>query len=168
MLNPIEVRAAKFLAMLLPYLEDCFDTESLAWAVDAFNRDYHRAVRFEHGLTRAVFITSDYVVKFDFGRQNDIDRFGGCESECSLYAEAKREGYAYLFAEIHRICVGGKVAYCMPRVRGIGRGEDDVWMYLSEEECDWLNDHGVGDVHYMNYGFRNNRPCIIDYAAQWL
>jgi hypothetical protein len=109
-------------------------------------------------------ITSDYVVKIDYDPRA-IKRWGGCEEEMRLYAQAKADGFDYLFAKITRYEYEGYTFYIMPRIKGIGKYEDDAWKYMSYAEWDWCHKHRLCDLHSFNYGWRNGQVCLIDYGA---
>lgn len=165
MKNDYTVRAMKFIAAIAPYIGGCRETWDYRRAVAAFNSDYHRNVKVKSGATRVALITSDYVIKFNYG--NRVRDFGGCGNEVRLYKQAEKDGYAYLLAKITAKIYDHKTYYIMPLVRGIGKHEDtDVWGFLKFDERDWLHAHGVFDLHEYNYGFKNGYPVIIDYAAQ--
>ena len=77
-----EERAMDFVKELYPYLTTfgAFDRYSFAryaTAVGAFNDDKHRKVQFANGVARVAFITSDYVVKYEYN-PNNVDFYGGC------------------------------------------------------------------------------------------
>lgn len=165
MKNDYIVRAMKFIAAIAPYIENCRDKWDYHRAVTMFNSDYNRNVKVASGATRIALITSDYVIKFNYG--DKVCYFGGCRDEVRLYKQAERDGYEYLLAKITAKIYNHKTYYIMPLVRGIGKYEDtDVWTFLKYDECDWLHAHGVFDLHEYNYGFKNGYPVIIDYAAQ--
>ena len=155
-------RAMKFIAQIAPYVEKCYDESTYKMAVARYNRDHHRKVRVASGLTRVALITSDYVIKFNYGEF--VTCYGGCEQEMDVYAQAEYDGFEYLFAKITKIIYQGKNYYIMPRIYGVGRTEYDVYEYLNEDESDWLDEH-VRDLHNYNYGWKNGHPVIIDYAC---
>ena len=167
-----EERAMDFVKELYPYLVDCgaFDRHILsryATAVSAFNDDKHRKVHFAHGIARVAFITSDYVIKYEYN-PNNVDFYGGCENEVIRYARAEEEGFAYLFAKISRYIYEGHVFYIMPKVYGIGREQyEDKYAdeFMTEEESDFVYGLGISDMHYQNYGFRKGHVCLVDYAG---
>jgi hypothetical protein len=42
--------------------------------------------------------------------------------------------------------------------------DDDYYMeFVTSEEQDWLDDH-IHDLHSGNYGFKNGKLVIVDYA----
>ena len=164
MANDYITRAKKFVQEIYPLIKNCRNEWDYAESVDEFNALKHRKVIFNHGLTRVALITSDYVVKFDWN-QYQVETWGGCEDEISLYEEAEADGFAYLFAKITRYEYNNSRFYIMPRIHGIGRTFDDAWEYMTEREYNWCEDHGVHDLHNHNYGWRDDQICIIDYAA---
>ena len=158
-------RAKDFVKEICPYLEranfDCWATMN---SVQQYNADHTRAVKFAHGIARVALITSDYVVKFDYD-EDEVERVGGGEAEVQFYAIAKAEGFAYLFAEVTRFYYGIKAFYIMPRIRGIGKDWYHADHFMTDEERDWCDRHDLSDLHCNNYGFRNGKVCIVDYAC---
>lgn len=164
MKNSYEVRAQKFIQMLYPYIYNCRTYRDYERAVVAFNITYGRKVQMFHGATRISFVTSDYVVKINFEREDySLDRFGGCEEEIEVYEKAKKDGFEYLFAKIIRYHYHINF-YIMPRVYNIGKYDDDAYYHVSDEEFEWLYEH-VADLHCGNYGWKNGKIIIFDYAA---
>ena len=161
MKNSYEVRAQKFIRQISSYLDSMTTHDDRAFAVDCFNLDYNRKVRYAHGMTRYALITSDYVVKVDYA----VTRWGNCEDEMELYEEAKQDGFEYLFAKISRYDYNGTAFYIMPRIHGIGKTDWDADEYLTEDENDWVYEH-VCDLHNENYGWANGHVVIFDYAAR--
>ena len=135
------------------------DYHTMIRIVCDFNATHQRRVQIARGASRICLISSDYVVKWDY----DYCGFGGCEDECQMYEIAEAEGYAYLFAKPTPIEVKGMTFYIMPRIRNIGR-KTNIEDRLNEEEWDFVNAH-IRDLHYRNYGFRDEMPIIVDYAA---
>lgn len=157
-------RAKSFIEQIFPYILNCHDTGSFKRAIIRFNIDKHRRVQIASGLTRVAMITSDYVVKVDCGSNFNLNRFGDCEREVEVYAKAEQDGFEYLLAKIERYTYQGYKFYIMPRIYGIGKTDYDADYYTNEEETDWLCDH-VRDLHYLNYGWKNDHIVIIDYAC---
>lgn len=156
-------RAEQFIRAIAPYLAHCSTVDDYENATNAYNKEHHRYVHVEHGSTRVCFITSDYCVKIDYGNQQF--RYGGCAEEVRFYQFAVDEGYDYLFAPITRFVYCSHEYFIMPRVYGIGDGDDDVNYLVSDDEQAWLDEH-LFDLHYENYGFdENHNPIIIDYAC---
>lgn len=164
MRNTYEVRAEKFIHQIYSFICDCEEVEDYEWAVNGFNYKYHRNVKVAHGLTRVALITSDYVVKIDCGRAYNLAQFGGCANEFDIYAQAEEDGFEYLFAKPTEIVYNDLVFCVMPRIRGIGKKEDDADWYMSIEESDWVCER-VFDLHNGNYGWKDGHPVLIDYAA---
>ena len=161
MRNSYEVRAQKFIQQIAPYLEKVIDHDDREYAVNLFNLDHNRRVSYAHGMTRYALITSDYVVKVDYA----ITRWGNSEDEMEIYKEAVEDGFDYLFAKISRYDYNGTSYYIMPRIYGIGKKWYDADEYLTDEERDWVYDH-VCDLHNENYGWKDGRVVIFDYAAR--
>lgn len=162
--NSYEVRAQRFISQIYDYIIDCASIDDFEYAVDRFNDEHNRKVRFAHGLTRVCFITSDYVVKYTFGLPRDLYQFGTNANEFAVYKEAERDNFAYLFAKPTPFTYREEVFCIMPRIYGIERYDEDVNAFLTEKENEWVNDH-VWDVHYQNYGWKNHHPVIFDYAC---
>ena len=165
MKNDYEVRAEKFIDQFHSYIDNCESLSDIRRAVIRFNREHHRKVKFAHGLTRVAFITSDYVVKFDFGYAEDKRTFGSCYDEVDVYDLAVEAGMDYLFAKPTLVTMFGKTFCIMPRIYGIGKRTNDVDWYLTSEEVDWVYKY-VCDIHNQNYGWKNGRPIIFDYACR--
>ena len=158
-------RAKDFIAQIFPYVGKWENPWDIINDIDDFNKQNSRKVIMKHGIARIALITSDYVVKYDFDK-DEVEEVGGCEAEVELYAEAVKDGFAYLFAEITPYCYHGRNFYIMPRIRGIN---GDGWYYadhyMTDEENEWCDDHHLSDLHCNNFGFRNGKVCIIDYAC---
>ena len=158
-------RAQDFIAQIFPYIGEWNDPWSIGYDVADFNEHCHRKVIMKHGIARIALITSDYVVKYDFDKE-EVAEVGGCEAEVELYAEAVKDGFGYLFAEITHYPYRGHDFYIMPRIRGInGDSWDHADVYMTDEENAWCDDHHLSDLHCNNYGFRKGKVCIIDYAC---
>lgn len=129
-----------------------------------FNEEHHRKVHFESGATRYAFVTSDYVVKVDY--KSRAKWAGNSSREYALYQRIKDSDMSYLFAEITRYKFEGVYYYIMPRVHNIDNYRDEeIEYFLTEEETDFLYyDLGLHDLHNGNYGLKNNKPIIFDYA----
>lgn len=152
-------RAKKFIPTLDALL---YNNRNIHYAINTFNKEHNRKVIFTHGLTRYVFITSDYVIKVDYSRDYT---FGNCEDECEVYEMAKHDGMAYLFAEITKYEYYGHNYYIMPRIHGVGRTDNDAYDWMDAEELDWIQEHNIFDLHSLNYGWRDKHICLIDYSA---
>lgn len=167
MKSSYEVRARLFLNKIYPFIKDCVYVADYCYAVDRFNKTFHRAVRIANGLTRVALITSDYVIKIDCGTQTHIRQFGSCEDEYRKYRKAVKDGFGYLFAKTSPVMRGDKIVYIMPRIPDVGSdcsNYEDVYFWLNEEENDYVYDI-CQDLHYNNYGWKNGYPVIIDYAC---
>lgn len=170
MANDYITRAKNFIKQIYPMIladknQGKYDyLEELMEGVELFNYQYHRKVIFNHGLTRVAFITSDYVVKFDYD-DNQADIWGGCEDELGIYEQAEKDGFGYLFAKTTPYEYGQIRFYIMPRIKGIEKHFDDAWEFMTEEEEDWCLRHRLYDLHNQNYGWVKGRICIFDYAA---
>ena len=160
MKNNYEVRAMKFITLIAPYIAGCVDKWDYFYAVARFNHDYKRNVKVCNGATRIALITSDYVIKFNYGKR--VRDYGGCRDEMRMYKRAEKDGYAYLFAKITAKIYNHKTYYIMPKISYIGRG--GMWKHLSCDEYDYICDN-LYDMHEYNYGYKNGKPVIIDYAC---
>lgn len=157
-------RAKDFIHQIFPYIEECIQPWAVHQKVVKFNNDYDRHVKVCNGLSRIALITSDYVVKFDYD-PDEVDSIGGCGNEFELYYEAKVEGFDYLFAEITPYQYKDHQFYIMPRINGVGSGHHYAEHYMNEEEKGFCRKHRITDLHSNNYGFRNGKVCLIDYAC---
>jgi len=162
-MNNYEVRAQRFVRDIFPFICNCNHAYEYRQAVASFNIHRSRNVRVEHGQTRVVLITSDYVIKIDYGTRARY--YGGCEDELIVYNRAVEAGFEYLFAKISRYTYRGHDFYIMPRVHGVGTADDDAYYLVTPEEGDWLYDN-VNDLHHKNFGFLNRRVVLVDYACR--
>lgn len=167
MKHDYEVRAQKFIQKVFPFIEEVMDNPyDVMDTIDEFNNQYHRNVQVNFGDARIALITSDYVVKFtyDFDSEEEI---GGGENEIELYEQAVQDGFDYLFAKVSRYDYNDISFYIMPRIYHIGEYRN-IWhyanFYMTDEEVDWCESHNLTDLHCNNYGFRNGKVCIVDYA----
>ena len=167
MKNDYKVRAQKFIEDFFPYIENAIKGRTIylhkiAVCVEQYCFEKHRRVIMKSGCSRAAFITSDYVVKYDYVK----DAFcGNSSDELRAYQEIKKMGFEHLFAEISCFTYKGYNFYIMPRVYGIQPfGDDDVlYECLSDEEQDFIDEY-FHDLHSGNFGFEKNQLKIIDYA----
>ena len=165
MKSSYEVRARKFAQMIYPFITGCTTVSDYRNAVDNFNVVFHRKVRVAWGQTRVVLITSDYVLKIDYGKKGN--RWGTCEDERKAYCKAVHDGFAHLFAKTTPYMVNELVFYIMPRIDRIGaeyNGWDDVYEYVDGDDCEYLFDN-FRDLHYENFGWKNQHPVVVDYAC---
>lgn len=159
-----EERAMSFIRKFSAFIANCNSLDDYQSAVSQFNYECRRKVTFEHGQTRVVFITSDYVVKLDYN-PDKIHKWGGCEAEYCFYEEACQDGFSYLFAKITPYSYNGRTFYIMPKVEGIGMELWDADYYMNDEEREWCENHGLTDLHNFNYGWDDTQIVIFDYAA---
>lgn len=162
-----EVRAERFARSIYPYIARYVSQgrslmDAVYTAVLNYNADKHRNVRVSSGACRVCLITSDYVIKMDYNRRNCSD-FGGCYDEYNTYLEVTSDGYGHLLAECSWIHIDGAHIdfLAMERVRGVGKTRVTNW---TEEEERYIRRH-IGDLHRYNYGRKNGRGVIIDYAC---
>lgn len=161
MTNDYVTRAQKFVKSIFPYLEKATTKDGIKQAVKQYSEKYkNRKVIFAGGISRAVLITADYVIKMD---ATEVRFWGNSETELKMYKVAEAEGYAHLLAKIDRFDFGGRSFYIMPRAHGIG-----IARYFSSywtcDECEWIDNH-IYDLHEYNYGILNKKLVIIDYAS---
>ena len=161
-----EIRARRFAHQIYPYVTDCKTVSDYHRAISRFNCEHNRKVRVANGETRVVLITSDYVLKIDYG--NKQKRYGGCADEYLAYQKVRRDGFSHLFAKIAPVMVNEMVFYVMPRVDKIGaeyNDYDDVYETygLTEEESDYLSENFY-DLHHENYGHMHGHVVVVDYA----
>ena len=153
-------RAEKFITEFYPYIKGLRSNSDIDWAVFTYNCEHHRKVHYAHGVARRAFITSDYVIKMNYGSGHHWA--GGCEEEYNFYNDTiAHDGYSYLFAPIHKFTYQRKTFYIMPRINGIGSGK--YWDKLTDEELAYIRNHVI-DMHRGNYGHYNRKPVIVDYA----
>lgn len=123
-------------------------------------------VKFAGGSCRASFITSDYCIKIEF-KGTHADEYGGNDSEIWAWENyINGSGFEYLFAKPTEFSYNGCYCEIMPRIKGVGMGSCDVYNYLNTKEIEFVEKH-FDDMHLYNYGFKNRRPVIIDYAYQY-
>lgn len=168
MKSDYRTRALKFLKTIFPYIKnDLYSIDDVEYHVNRYISEHpSRKIEVNCGSARIALITSDYVIKWDYDDEAIAD-IGGCEKECEIYNNIKKEGYAYLFAESTLINYCGINFEIMPRVRAIGVNchPHDICELLNGMEIDWLKQKGLMyDLHHWNWGIKYNKPVIIDYA----
>ena len=162
-----EVRAQAFIREFAPYLKGIRITKSslhlVRDAVRRFNVDKKRSVKVANGASRIVFITSDYVIKLDYG----VTWAGNSKSELLGYLKAKEDGYEYLLAKISPFKCRNRNFYIMPRARVASTltamGQNRIWNKFTEHERKYLLKN-FEDLHEYNWGSLHGRPVLIDYA----
>ena len=161
MKSDYRVRAEKFIRRVYPYIENCHTPTQARRCIEKYNEEHHSHIIVENGMTRFALVYSDYVIKFDYG--TDQEWAGGCEEEYQKYTEVIASSpFNYLFAEMTKIQIDQKDIYIMPRVKGIGESHR-CWNNLTNEEYDFIYSV-TSDVHRWNYGRYKRKPKIIDYA----
>ena len=168
MKTPYTYRAEKFIKVLFPYIQKALEkkersTIDFLECVQHFNEEKKRKVVFDSGVSRMVFISSDYVVKVDLKEKNWA---GTSENEYKMYLFAQEEGFEYLFAPSTRIEYHGYFFYVMPRVHNIDEWRDEDYFYnrLSDDEYDLISGF-VKDIHGKNFGYLHQNLVLIDYAC---
>jgi len=159
-----KIRACHFLEEIWPYISDCLcNPYKCQERIKEYNSRKARKVIVHYGAVRIVFISSDYVIKYDYC-SDEISCFGGCWEEAQFYKFAKEHGFAHLFAEATLTVFHNYTFLIMPRVYGIKRYKEYVQGYLNTDDCDFVNTY-LEDLHEENYGWKNGYPIIIDYAC---
>ena len=162
-----EKRAQQFIKEIAPYLKGIrinkSNSHKIREAIRQFNVDKKRNVKIDSGASRIVFITSDYVVKLDFG----TTWAGNSATEMRGYAQAEEDGYEYLLAKISLYKYHNRKFYIMPRARVAETftfmGRERLWAKLAKDEVRYIRDN-FSDIHESNWGSLNGRPVLIDYA----
>lgn len=162
-----EVRAKAFIKEFAPYLKGIRVTRSNSYriydAVRRFNVDKKRNVKVASGASRIALITSDYVVKLDFG----TTWAGNSKTEMLGYQQAQKDGYEYLLAKISLYKCCNRSFFIMPRARVAEtltwRGQKRLWDKLTEDERRYIHDN-FEDLHENNWGSLNGKLILIDYA----
>ena len=164
MKNDYKVRAFNFFKALYPYIEEYLDDPyTCVDAVENFNEEKHRKVGIAWGSVRVAFISSDYVVKYDYD-ERDAKQYGGCKDEEEFYKFAKEKGFENLFPEISSFEYMGRTFYVMPRVyRRASQECQRAEYYLEGAERDFVDKY-LYDLHDENFGWKNNNLVIFDYA----
>jgi hypothetical protein len=157
-------RAKDFIEQVFPYIDPCQNPRDARQRILMFNANFNRKVIVSSGLSRIALITSDYVVKFDYDPE-EVECIGGCENEIEIYAHATEEGFEYLFAKLTPYTYNNRTFYIMPRIYGIGRGQNYAEHYMTHEERNFCRKYRISDLHFNNYGFRNGHVCLVDYAC---
>lgn len=161
-----EIRAKKFVRQFFATIPAGFFTKRsvVERMVNDFNHAYNRKVRFYYGISRYAFITSDYVIKVDYDYETG---FGGCADEYRVYQQALKDNKAYLFAKITPYQYNGITFWIMPKITGIGKTEEYAEYYFDDEDYKYCIEHlELSDLHNENYGWKNDYPVLIDYAAR--
>lgn len=154
------VRAQKFLDEIFPVIEKYLDDPyNLADTLFDYCAKKRERVQVRNGVSRWAVIRSDYVIKYDY---NEDCWAGNCPNEVRKYAQAEKDGYAYLFAKITPVVSHNITFYIMPRVKNIGHHRDLV-NALTNDEWDYIW-NVTNDLHYYNYGWKDDKPVIVDYA----
>lgn len=162
-----EVRAKAFIKEFAPYLKGIRVTRSNSYriydAVRRFNVDKKRNVKVASGASRIALITSDYVVKLDFG----TTWAGNSKTEMLGYQQAQKDGYEYLLAKISLYKCCNRNFFIMPRARVAEtltwRGQKRLWDKLTADERSYIRDN-FEDLHENNWGSLNGKLILIDYA----
>ena len=162
-----EVRAKAFIKEFAPYLKGIRVTRSNSYkiydAVRRFNDDKKRNVKVASGASRIALITSDYVVKLDFG----TTWAGNSKTEMLGYQQAQKDGYEYLLAKISLYKCCNRSFFIMPRARVAEtltwRGQKRLWDKLTEDERSYIHEN-FEDLHENNWGSLNGKLILIDYA----
>lgn len=153
------------IASLLPRVLLYRELSRLAYE---YSHTHDCKVRVQQGISRIVFVASDYVVKLD--RNSEYNEFGNCETEYEMYHFMVEHGYGEYFAPVTKVTVNYHDFYIMPKVSGIHETDGEAWEWIAEKDetaADFIADN-VDDLHNGNYGWENGHPVIIDYACKRL
>lgn len=159
-----EERGAKFAEVLAKRFEGCVTLDDFRREICRYNMTHARKLNWDHGVSRIAILRADYVIKFDFNPTGSFSdgRAGNCFSEEAVYARAVADGMEHLLAKTTVLTLHGLTCSIMPRIKGVGT--TICWeRTVTPEEEDWLYDN-LNDLHMNNYGFRNGKICVIDYA----
>lgn len=155
------IRAEKFAHVLVKLFENCETLDDFYDAVEEYNHTHRNCnMRIDNGISRVAIMRSDYVIKFH--RRADFDSWAGDSySERRVYEKAVAAGYGHLLAETTLVNIDGVDVAIMPLIKGVGT--TNMYDCTTCKEYDWLRKN-VGDLHKSNYGRRNGKVCVIDYA----
>lgn len=123
------------------------------------------------GMTRIVIVGSDFVIKIDKPKDPRWTWAGNSRNEVRMYKKAVKDGYAWLFCRIRAMVIAHHTYYIMEKVDIIAEacgysGIEDFSDYLSEDAFDYIQEN-VFDIHCGNFGFIDDEPVILDYAANY-
>ena len=157
-------RAYHFMKQMSKYVRDweSEDEIQVALRMYAWDVDRTKCVNFEFGSARYVLMADDFVVKWDYDSASL--NIGGCEDEIKMYRYAEKCGYAYLLAKITPIFINGRFFYVMPRIEDVGRKDISIFNHTTPQEYKWL-DENLNDLHSWNYGYKDGKVKVIDYAC---
>ena len=157
-------RAQRFIREFAGYCEGCQDWCDFQRALNVYLYEHpNRVVKFSWGISRVAFITSDYVIKLDYGDEKD---YGSCLTEMDGYEAACEAGFEKYFAKITPYYYG-MWFFIMPRVRNIHeqRTQWATAFIANRRAKSWISEHFY-DLHSGNYGFNKEGQVIIfDYAG---
>ena len=159
--------AMRFLNEFSDFIYNWYDEDNIINAIDdiGWHKGYH--VSFNYGCTRYVLVGKDFAIKWDYDADS-VEELGGCESEYEIYNEVKNTSYSYLFAPITKVEVNNHYFYIMPRIDNIGpvaHHFKTLDEFLTYDEKRFLYNK-ISDLHDNNWGIKNNKPVIIDYAMR--
>ena len=155
-----EERAIDFLKRIYPVIHDTMDRPwRLERIIEEYNEQNRRDIHVYYGSARATLVTSDYVIKWEYDK-DQADFVGGFDNEFNLYYLAEQDGFAYLFAKLTPFEYRDTFFCIMPRVRGAKSSNGTAWKHLTDEEKNWCKYHCLSDLHSGNYGFKDGKICI--------
>jgi len=166
------VRAEKFIHNFYEWFVDNYgvgmwdDLGIIYDAVDTYNEIYNRKIKVFNGAVRVTLVTSDYVVKWDYGTEEDIEIYGGCEQEAENYETiVAGSRYEHYFAKVTRVYEGNMMFIIMPRIGRVEYTSKTRELYECIPKCEWMwIQKRFGDLHRGNWGLKNGHPIITDYA----
>lgn len=159
--------AFQLLCHLSIYVNNWYNMDDVLEATEKVFWNFGKYVSFCCGSSRFVLVGKNFVIKWDYDEEV-LDEIGGCEDELKLYKEVRHTTYNYLFAPCMKIKVYERYFYIMPRIENIGKrahGNKTIENFLTMDELLFLQSK-VGDLHGENWGLKNNKPVIIDYACK--
>ena len=158
-------KAKAFIQHFYPFMKECTNIHEFEDAIGYYNMVDHKHIEVSRGSTRVCLLSRDFVIKIDYCEDEDSHEFGDCESELRLYEEAVEDNMDYLFAEVTRYFYRNIFFYIMPRIGDIYKTWDNATRFMSISECLWCKSKGLFDIGSGNYGWRDGKICIFDYAA---
>ena len=157
-MSTYEERGTKFAKFLAELFANCYELEDFEEVISAYNKTHKNRLKYRHGVSRIAILRSDYVIKFNYG---DEDFAGDCVSEARVYAKAVEAGMEHLLAKTTVLYLNGLICSVMPRIKGVGSHRG--WNNLTLREKAWLGAN-INDLHRNNYGYKNRKICVVDYA----
>ena len=158
------VRAYYFAKYIFSRVNNIYNEGEVIDAMNEARKHFHLHANFTFGSSRYAIVTKDFVIKWD---RNDCYEIGLCEDELRMYEWSVKCGYEYLLAKITPIYFNNMFFYVMPTILKTDPRENggDISDYLDEMEYWWVQSN-IRDLHGYNWGLKDDRPVIIDYACR--